>query len=199
VEVLTSAFLDDPLYRILIPGTEDRRRSLQALWSALIKTSTRFGMVSTTPDIAGIACWLAPGNADLGLWPMVRTGLALPRAMMHFPADSRTKFLEMVSATDRIRRQHLPQPHWYLWALAVDPTRQSRGIGSALLSATLRHADAGGLPCYLETETEANVAFYSHRGFAVVHEGEFAGLRLWSMLRAPGASEGSGLRQPPAD
>jgi ribosomal protein S18 acetylase RimI-like enzyme len=185
VEVLTLAFLDDPLYRMLIPETEQRRLSLQALWSALIKTSSRYGVVDTTPDIAGIACWLAPGNADLGLWPMVRTGLALPRAMMQFPADSRKKFLEMVSTTDRIRLQHMPHPHWYLWALAVDPARQGAGIGGTLLAATLRRADAGELPCYLETETESNVAFYTRRGFKVVHEEVFAELRLWSMLRAP--------------
>jgi ribosomal protein S18 acetylase RimI-like enzyme len=199
VEVLTAAFLEDPLYRALIPGAEDRRRSLQSLWSALITTSNRYGVVDSTPDIAGVACWLAPGKADLGPWPMLRTGLALPRAMLQFPADSRKKFLEMVSATDRIRRQHMPHPHWYLWALAVDPARQGRGIGGALLSATLQRADAGALPCYLETETESNVAFYTRRGFEVVHAGEIVGLRLWSMVRAPRPSERSGPMQNPAD
>ena len=185
VELLTLAFLEDPLYRALIPGADDRRRSLQALWSALITTANRYGVVDTTPDIAGIACWLAPGNADLGPWPMVRTGLALPRAMMQFPADSRKRFLEMASVTDRIRRERVPQAHWYLWVLGVEPERQGQGIGGALLSATLRRADTGGLPCYLETETESNVGFYTRRGFVVVHEGEIVGLRLWSMLRAP--------------
>jgi len=185
VEVLTSAFLDDPLYRALIPEIEERRRSLQALWPALIKTSSRYGVVDTTPDIAGIACWLAPGNADLGFWPMVRTGLALPRAMMQFPADSRKRFLEMVSVTDRIRRQHMPKPHWYLWALGVDPARQGQGIGRSLLAHGLARADAGACPCYLETETEFNVAFYSRWGFLVVHEGEVTGAHIWSMLRKP--------------
>ena len=185
VAVLTRAFLDDPLYRALIPAAEDRRRSLQALWSAVIKTSSRYGVVDTTPDIAGIACWLAPGNADLGLWRMVRTGLALPRAMMQFPADSRKRFLEMVSVTDRIRRERMPPPHWYLWALGVEPERQGQGIGRSLLAHGLARADADACPCYLETETEFNVAFYSRWGFLVVHEGEIAGARIWSMLRKP--------------
>ena len=185
VELLTLAFLEDPLYRALIPGADDRRRSLQALWSALITTANRYGVVDTTPDIAGIACWLAPGNVDLGLWPMVRTGLALPRAMMQFPADSRKRFLEMASVTDRIRRERVPQPHWYLWALGVEPERQGQGIGRSLLTDGLARADADACPCYLETETEFNVAFYSRWGFIVVHEGEIAGARIWSMLRKP--------------
>ena len=183
--VLILAFLDDPIYRTLIPDPGDRQRSLDALWRALITTSSRYGVVDTTPDTAGVACWLAPGNADLGLWRMVRTGLALPRAMMQFPADSRKRFLEMVSVTDRIRRERVPQPHWYLWALGVEPERQGQGIGRSLLAHGLARADADACPCYLETETEFNVAFYSRWGFLVVHEGEIAGARIWSMLRKP--------------
>jgi hypothetical protein len=41
------------------------------------------------------------------------------------------------------------------------------------------------LPCYLETSTEKNVAFYSKRGFAVVNEGVVPGsdLHVWAMMR----------------
>ena len=192
VEVLTAAFLEDPLYRALIPGPEDRRRSLQALWSALITTSNRYGVVDSTPDITGVACWLAPGNADLGLWPMLRTGLALPRAMLLFPADGRKRFLEMVNRTDRVRREKMPEPHWYLWALGILPDRQGQGIGGALLAHGMARADIQARPCYLETETESNVAFYARRGFAVIAEVEISGIRIWSMLRPPAGSPGSG-------
>jgi len=192
VEVLTAAFLEDPLYRALIPGPEDRRRSLQALWSALITTSNRYGVVDSTPDITGVACWLAPGNADLGLWPMLRTGLALPRSMLQFPADGRKRFLEMVNRTDRVRREKMPEPHWYLWALGVRPDRQGQGIGGALLAHGMARADRELRPCYLETETESNVAFYARRGFVVIDELEVFGLRVWSMLRPAGRPSGSG-------
>ena len=190
--MLALAFLDDPIYHTLIPDPNDRRRSLDALWTALITTSSRYGMVDTTPDIAGVACWLAPGNADLSMWQMIRTGLALPRAMMQFPADSRKRFLEMVNRTDRVRRQNMPEPHWYLWALGVEPARQGQGIGGALLAHGMARADREARPCYLETETESNVAFYARREFEIVHEGEIVGLRLWSMLRTPGGPSGSG-------
>jgi len=191
VEVLTRAFDGDPIYRMLLPDPVYRRRALEALWQALIATSRRYGAVDTTPETAGVACWLGPGHADLGLWELIRTGLAMPRAMMRFPPDSRKRFLEIVSSTDRIRRLHVPQPHWYLWALGVDPLRQGLGIGKALLSHGLARADAETCACYLETETESNVAFYGRRGFLVVHQGGVAGAQIWSMLRTPG---GSGTR-----
>jgi len=186
VAVLTLAFDGDPIYRQLLPGPEVRRRALEALWRALIVMSSRYGAVDTTPETAGVACWLGPGHADLGLWELIRTGLAMPRAMMRFPPDARKRFLELVAVSDRIRRDIMPHPHWYLWALGVEPTRQGQGIGAAVLAHGIARADAEALPCYLETETEPNVAFYVRRGFAVVHDGEIAGMRLWSMLRSPG-------------
>ena len=51
-------------------------------------------------------------------------------------------------------------------------------------------ADEQGLPCYLETETADNVAYYRHHGFEVRSEWDLAtaherGPHLWGMLRVP--------------
>jgi hypothetical protein len=51
-----------------------------------------------------------------------------------------------------------------------------------------RIADEQGLPCYLETETAANVAYYRHHGFEVRSEWTLAtddadGPHMWGMLR----------------
>ena len=52
----------------------------------------------------------------------------------------------------------------------------------------LTKADAQGVPCYLETQTEGNVAFYRKRGFdTVLEEREPVGdLPIWFMVRPPG-------------
>ena len=46
-------------------------------------------------------------------------------------------------------------------------------------------ADAAGLPCYLETETAANVGYYRHHGFEVRTEWDVPpdGPHMWGMLR----------------
>ena len=76
---------------------------------------------------------------------------------------------------------------WYLLTLGVDPPRQGRGIGSALMRPVLTRADAEGLPCYLETEKERNVRFYGKHGFEVVAQGEgpAGGPAFWTMKREP--------------
>jgi ribosomal protein S18 acetylase RimI-like enzyme len=84
------------------------------------------------------------------------------------------------------------RPHWYLMALGVEPARQGQGIGGRLIRPVLAQADRAGVLCYLETETERNVAFYQKHGFVVAESGPVPGhnLPLWMMVREPQRREG---------
>jgi hypothetical protein len=46
-------------------------------------------------------------------------------------------------------------------------------------------ADAAGIPCYLETGTASNVAFYTKRGFRVIGQADVHGSTLYGMVRPP--------------
>ena len=70
-------------------------------------------------------------------------------------------------------------------AVGTSPTRQGTGLGSSLLQLGTSKADAAGIPCYLETATESNVAFYSKRGFEVTGEASLFGFTLRGMVRPP--------------
>jgi GNAT superfamily N-acetyltransferase len=54
---------------------------------------------------------------------------------------------------------------WYLSIVGVSPLAQGQGLGQRLLAPTLAEADAAGAPCYLETFSSRNVAFYERLGF----------------------------------
>ncbi len=70
--------------------------------------------------------------------------------------------------------------------LGVDPERQGQGIGGQIIAPVLERADRDGLPCYLETMKERNVAFYQKHGFEVVVDDVFKGeLHYWTMKRPP--------------
>lgn len=49
----------------------------------------------------------------------------------------------------------------------------------------LAKADAAGQPCYLETQNESNLSFYSKFGFEAVNDGKSPadGLGVWAMVR----------------
>lgn len=186
-QVMARAFRADPVYTHLFPDEDERLRSLEEIWDALIGYSLVYGRVYTTSTVQGAACWLSPGNTEITLWRMLRTGLALQRAVMRFRPAARRQMLPAVTYMDKNHKRLATEPHWYLWALGVEPDCQGQGIGGKLLQPILVQSDEEATSCYLETQTERNVAFYQKRGFEVVHKGELPGLGLpvWSMLREP--------------
>jgi N-acetylglutamate synthase-like GNAT family acetyltransferase len=59
-------------------------------------------------------------------------------------------------------------------------------VGGKLLAPVLARADADGLPAYLETQKEENLAFYGRHGFEVVQEVRLPSAPpIWAMQRTP--------------
>ena len=165
------------------PGTRQAR--LATMFTALAKTTTAAnGVAEATPGLEAVALWLAPGK-ELGWWPVVRSGMAMPRFVMTLSSHDRRRMMAVLRQGDQRRKELMPNPHWYLEAIGVDPERQGRGFGSALVRVGVQRADRDQTPVYLETETERNVRFYEHLGFDVVEQTIAAGLNLplWLMVR----------------
>jgi len=82
-----------------------------------------------------------------------------------------------------LREVHPVPPHWYVFVVGVDPARQGRGIGRAMLGALMERIDASSAPAYLETDQEENVDFYGHAGFRVTEAREIFGTPIWTLWR----------------
>jgi ribosomal protein S18 acetylase RimI-like enzyme len=78
--------------------------------------------------------------------------------------------------------------HWYLFILGTEQAAQGQGLGSALLDHMLGRVDADGMPAYLESSSERNLALYGRHGFEVTSEVVIpGGPRIWLMWREPRA------------
>jgi GNAT superfamily N-acetyltransferase len=71
--------------------------------------------------------------------------------------------LAILSAAMEAHHPH--EPHWYLNVVSTLPSRQSQGLGAAVLRPVLEQADAAGLPCYLESTNPRNRTLYYRNGF----------------------------------
>jgi ribosomal protein S18 acetylase RimI-like enzyme len=184
-EVLARAFHDDPLYMLVLPEEGKRARALPWLFDKVVQYSLLYGEVYTTPAVEGVACWLPPGRTELTLGRMVRCGLHVMPLKMGLAAYR--QFNTYMGYADAFHARYAPEPHWYLWAIGVDPGSQGKGIGSRLIQPILKRADAIGMACYLETEMERNVRFYRKHGFEVVDGGKVPklGAQVWAMVREP--------------
>ncbi len=183
--VMSRAFYNAPLYRYLIPDDARRERLLPLFHSITIRYALRHGEVCTTPQIGGVACWLAPGHTNPTWWGMLRA--ALHGAPVSFGLAGLRRYLPIGGYVEKVHEQAVSGPHWYLWELGVDPSHQHQGIGGLLMQPILDRAARDHLPCYLETLNEVNVPFYEKRGFTVVSDGVVPGgeLRVWGMVARP--------------
>ena len=181
-KTLAEAFWDDPLMHIVAPNEKKRAAVGPWFFSKSIAYGMRWGEASCNDDASAVAIWFPPGNTDITPGRMLRVGMgALP---FRAGINGTVRFMRAISATEKFHKA-VDGPHWYLMAIGTSPTRQGTGLGSALLELGTSRADTAGIPCYLETATESNVAYYSKRGFAVTGQANVLGFTLYGMVRQP--------------
>ena len=178
---LGAAFADDPVMSWLLPEATGRDARLSRLFATFLRGHfLRLGSVWRAPDNSAAALWAPPGQAIV---PPVRIARQLPAVFRTFGPRA----LRALRAFEHVERHHPKEPHWYLGVLGTRPDRQGRGVGSALLRPVLGRCDAEGLPAYLESSKESNIAFYHRAGFRVLEELPLpdGGPPVWPMWREP--------------
>jgi GNAT superfamily N-acetyltransferase len=167
--VLVAAFLDDPGTVVFEPDRERRAAILPAFFDAWVRAAIADGGDLVVPEgdaLTGVASWFGPERHGPGEEAIVAAGWVDVLATFGEPAAAR--MLAMIEELERQHAQLAPWPHLRLEFFGVLPAAQGTGIGSRLIEHGHRAADAAGLPCYLETFTERNVAYYRRRGWDVV-------------------------------
>jgi GNAT superfamily N-acetyltransferase len=115
-------------------------------------------VVRTDGEIAGATIWLPPGHWRRAAAEELRTFPGFARALGHRAAAA--------AALDQaMARAHPSEPHWYLFAIGVDPARQGTGLAGALLRSRPDQCDRDRLPAYLESTRTTSVPLYQHFGF----------------------------------
>jgi GNAT superfamily N-acetyltransferase len=179
---LASAFQYDPVIAWIFPDQHHRRRVLPAFMEfRLRKLAFPHDQVWMTDGGAAAAVWLPPP----GRWQLSR-----PQRLRLLPPLVRflgRRTASILGGLDRMEERHPQDPsHWYLFILGAEQAAQGRGLGSALLAHMLARVDADGMPVYLESSNERNLALYGRHGFEVTSEVAIpGGPRIWPMWREP--------------
>ncbi|MBA3810105.1 MAG: GNAT family N-acetyltransferase [Caulobacteraceae bacterium] len=175
VDSLTLAFSSDPVSRHLWPDARTYLASFPRFARAFGGGAFALGTAWRGQGDEGAALWLPPGAEpdQEALAALVESTVA-PEAR-----DGVYGTLEQMAV------YHPTDTHWYLPMIGVDPARQGRGVGSALLKETLKEVDQARLPAFLESSNPRNMPLYERHGFEVLGEIKVADFpTLWPMLRA---------------
>src|SRR5260370_12520336 len=150
-ELVGRALRKAPPWEYLAPGLAGGARVVTPPLGITVRYSLRYGEVYTTPALDGVACWLPPGAASPSLSQLIR--LSIHGAPLELGLMGLLRYTAVENYTGEIHKRTLPERHWYLWVIGVEPARQGQGIGEMLIQPVLARAHAGRLPCSLETIT----------------------------------------------
>jgi GNAT superfamily N-acetyltransferase len=173
--VLAGALDDTDIARWLVPERTERVQVYRRYFALVVPWFIMHGTTYVTEDGSAAALWARlDGKFEPDIADYDR---GLHRACG--PATGRFVQLDL-----DMHAAHPDQPHDYLAFLGVAPSRQGRGIGSALLRTHHRFSDRDRLPAYLEATGRRNVALYARHGYREdepFHIGD--GPPLYPMLR----------------
>jgi ribosomal protein S18 acetylase RimI-like enzyme len=147
---LSLAVASDPSTRYLWPQAGAFLKGYPRLVTAIGGAALERGAGFATADFAAASLWLKPGGKP--------DSDAIDALIGETVAPERQAVAAQVG--EQMDRFHPEEPHWYLSMIGVDPARQGRGLGSALLRHTLALCDAEGAPAYLESSNPRNVPLY---------------------------------------
>lgn len=180
--LLARAFQTDPVIASILPRIppEQRAHKLAVMFEEMLALNARWNKPLGIVDGAAVraaAILHRPGTHPLPFGTEV--GL-LCRAVRKIGPRGLGRFVRW---SLRIGRHHPATPHYYLETLGVEPARQGRGLGSAMLRKIAAVLDADNSECVLETANDRNVVLYRRFGFEVVSEELILGAQVRFMRR----------------
>lgn len=174
-ETFGTAMYDDPMIRWPLP-CDVSVESVIAMIKPVVSMYVEVGSAWMLDDGLAVASWIAPDTTArfAELEQPTRTAIA-PHTN-----DGGVRyghFWDWLAG-------HLPnEPCWFLDLVAVHFSARGRGLGGQLVEHGLTLARADGLPAFLETGQQRNVAYYERFGFRVVGEEQApdGGPTIWFM------------------
>ncbi len=160
------ALSDDPFVR------------LEMLYSAFggMLTDARVAGVRRGKSVLGVAAALEPGLCIDSMLPVRVRTLDEPSP----DASDGERFLYSGSV---MAAYDLPEPHWHVGPVGVEPGFQGMGLGRAAMRHLCEEFDQHHRLAWLETDKPENVRFYIGLGFEVVEEVPMLSSRFWFMRR----------------
>ena len=164
-----------------IPDGERRSIAMGRFFLSVLRGLFQRGLVLgafLSNRLVGVCGMARPGFCQPN---MIEKTRILPAAVIGNP--NRTAFL-ILNWVKEWSRRDTSEPHWHLGPVAVEPSLQGHGIGTAMLTGFCAVVDGTGARAYLETDKHENVRLYQRFGFTVVESAQVLGVPNWFMSRA---------------
>ncbi len=182
-EVISQAFLEDPLIVHMLPREKNRLRTLKTFFRAMTEINIRGQAVYGTGEpLQGVAFWKFPDqNVSI---PVSALGKFLPLLFTDYPIGY-FRVKRALAEQEELYKKYANEPHFSLENLGVLKEARGQGLSSKLIHPFLTLADIHKKMIYTDTYTQTNVALYEHFGFQLMEERKVphSDLTIWALVR----------------
>ncbi len=181
---LVRSFWNDSYVRLLAADEAERKRIMPHFFKFVLSYGILYGSAyAVSSNFEGVAIWLPSQYAKMTPELMGKAGAEELYRQVGEDVIARVRPVD-----DFIQAKHeqlISTPHCYLAFIGIDPNYQGMGIASKLIKPMLEEFAQESLPCYLETNTEKNVAIYEHYGFRLLEKFNISltDLTFYAMLK----------------
>ena len=182
--VLSQAFEDDPLCRLMLPFKRSRAKTLHKFFRAYgeINIRNNRGYGAGEP-LQGVAYWKFPEQESLSV-SAKSLGKFLPLLFTMYPIGF-LRARNVLKVIDALHEKYADEAHFYLDNLGVLASARGKGVASQLIRPILETADSRKVIAYTDTVTGENVPFYEHFGFECVEQNHIpsVGITVFALRR----------------
>ena len=140
-------------------------------WNIFATRAHILGIRAPDGEMRATVCWKSPAAPRRGHVRGALSYISKDFDGTHKPLPLYMKCAAHRQAAERahkstksMKQEHAAGPHYYISAVAVDPSVQGTKLGSKLMAAVAAMADADGLPCYTEVSGSTRDV-YAHLGY----------------------------------
>ena len=176
IDVVVRAFSADPVAHWIWPDSQQYHMYFPSFVRAFGGKAFTHGSAYYVDGYAAAALWLPP---DVFPDEDMLSSMFQRSVSEQIQKDVFTVF-------DQMGRYHPSEPHWYLPLMGVDPLKQSKGFGSALMQHALIQCDRDNKLAYLESSSPRSIPFYERHGFELLGTIQMeTSPSIFPMLRRP--------------
>lgn len=161
IEILTEAFDDNKSVNYVVKQDRQRVERIKRLMEYSFNLCNAFGEVWVSDDREACALILFPDQKRTSLDTLI-WDFKLAVSVIGL-----TRVQAVLKREALIKNNHPRKPISYLWFIGVNPKKQNKGIGSALMRDVIDVCTKKNRPIYLETSMDQNLPFYKKAGFEI--------------------------------
>ena len=140
--------------------------------------------IADSKEANSVLIYTRPQSEEAKLLPYLKAGGL--KMVFKWGIRGIIRLLRFDAEAQRVAKQYKTANDGYLLAFTTRLDKQGQHYGKPLIQALLKHLDASGEGCYLETLKAENVALYQHFSFQLKEKTSIlsGNLNMFAMLRS---------------